>query len=114
MKTIKTTATLATVAFGGLAATQVHAAGMATPVQIAFAAQSGMAAQPVFLQQLERDLALLLRGNGGSSDGRNWRGKGGDSNGGNSNGGRSNGGNSNGGNSNGGNSNGGGSNGGDS
>lgn len=112
MKPIKTTATVALMALSPLAA-------QAMPVTVPMTAPAPTAqrdpgqVQPVFLdlRQLERDIAVLLNGNGGNGGGsRDWSRdgnsrdgnsddrNGGDSNGGNSNGGSSNGGNSGGGN----------------
>lgn len=105
MKPIKTTATVALMALSPIAAQ----AAMPVPVPMTAPAPAVMRdigqVQPVFLdmRQLERDLALLLRGNGGGS--RDWSrdGNGDDSNGGWSRSDDSNGDNSNGGNSGGGN-----------
>lgn len=105
MKTIKTTTTVALMAFAPLAAQA--AMPVPAPVNAPATTRDAGVATPVFLdlRQLERDLVLLLDGNGGNSrdnsrDGNSDDRNGGDSNGGNSNGGNSggNGGNSGGGN----------------
>ena len=105
MKPIKTTATVTLMALSPIAAQA------ATPVPAPMTAPAPAAmrdigqVQPVFLdlRQLERDIAILLNGNGGQS--RDWSrdnnsrdDNSDDSNGDNSNGGNSNGGNSDGGN----------------
>lgn len=99
MNPIKTTTTVALMALAPIAAQA--AVPMAAPITLPAPAVTGDAGQvqPVFLdlRQLERDMMLLLQGNGGnggdsrdhSRDGNSDDDNGSDSNGGNSNGGNS-------------------------